>query len=361
MNNNNRYLALDAFRGITIALMILVNTPGTWSHVFSPLLHADWHGVTPTDLIFPFFLFIIGSALYFAFSKSNFEFSPLAVAKIIKRSAIIFLIGLGLNVYSQAADMENLRVMGVLQRLGIAYGIGAVLVLLLTWRQLIIACVAILMSYWLLMTMGSNAPYSLEHNVVRSFDLVVLGENHLWQGKGIAFDPEGLLSTLPAIVNVLTGFLATMLLAHAPSKIDSIKRLSLFGAMLIVISLLWNVVMPINKSLWTSSYVVFSTGCAFFVLAFFIWLVDIKAQLKLVDPLLVYGSNPLFIYVLSWLWVATYQFIAIGNITLYQYLYEQLAVFLVPKVASFAFAFIHVAIFWFISNVLYRRSIFIKV
>lgn len=361
MNNNNRYLALDAFRGITIALMILVNTPGTWSHVFAPLLHADWHGVTPTDLIFPFFLFIIGSALYFAFSKSNFEYSTAALQKIIKRGAIIFVIGLGLNLYSQAGDLENLRIMGVLQRLGIAYVIGAVMVLLLTWRQLIIASVVVLVGYWLIMISASSDPYSLEHNVVRAIDLAVLGGNHLWQGKGMPFDPEGILSTLPAVVNVTAGFLATKLLAHSPSKLASVKRLSFWGGALIVVSLLWNIAMPINKSLWTSSYVLFSTGCAFFVLALFIWLVDINQQVKLVDPLLVYGSNPLFIYVFSWVWVATYQFIPVGDGSFYQYLYELLAGVMAPKIASLAFALLHVALFWLISNELYRRKIFIKV
>ena len=273
---------------------------------------------------------------------------------------IIFLLGLGLNLYSQAGNIEELRFLGVLQRLGIAYGIGAVLVLLLNTRQLIIASAVILFGYWgILVT--SDSPYSLSDNVVRQLDISVLGAAHLWQGKGIPFDPEGLLSNLPAIVNVLFGFLATKLLTNSLNQINSIKTLCIYGSGLIAVSLLWSLWMPINKSLWTSSYVVFSCGCAFFVLAFFIWLVDVKEQKSLVSPLLVYGTNPLFIYVLSWIWVATYSFIEIGDSTLYVYLYELLASFLPLKVASFSFAFAHVALFWLISKVLYERNIIIKV
>lgn len=357
----NRYIALDAFRGITIALMILVNTPGSWSAVYAPLLHADWHGVTPTDLIFPFFLFIIGSALYFAFSKTNFEVSSSALNKILKRTVIIFALGLALNAYSHSGPLSDLRIMGVLQRLGIAYGVAAVMVLLLSSRQLLWCGGALLLGYWGIMLLGAEQPYSLHHNIVREVDIAVLGATHLWQGKGLAFDPEGLLSTIPAVVNVLVGFGATKVLAGCADKVAAIKKLLLGAIVLIAIALLWDQWMPINKSLWTSSYVLFSSGCALVVLSFFIWLVDMCQQLKLVDPLLVYGTNPMFIYVLSWIWTATYSFIDMGDITAYAYLYNLFALVMPAKLASFSFALFHVILFWFISSLLYKRNIIIKV
>ena len=361
MSASNRYLALDAFRGITIALMILVNTPGSWSHVYAPFLHADWHCVTPTDLIFPFFLFIIGSALYFAFSRTNFQYSHNALIKVIKRTTIIFGLGLALNAYGYSGSFDEFRVMGVLQRLGIAYGIAALMVLLLSSRQLIVASITILIGYWALLNTATGDVYSLQDNLVRQLDVSLLGASHLWQGKGMAFDPEGLLSTLPAIVNVLIGFEATRMLSATENKISSIKKLLIAATLLIVSSLIWDLWLPINKSLWTSSYVLFSSGCALIVLAFFIWLVDIKQRLTLVDPLLVYGTNPMFIYVLSWVWATTYYLINIGDITLYQYLYQSLTLILPAKLASLVFALAHVALFWFISNMLYKRNIVIKV
>ncbi|MDP2559529.1 acyltransferase family protein [Psychrobium sp. 1_MG-2023] len=361
--SNTRYIALDAFRGLTIALMILVNTPGSWSHVYAPFLHADWHGATPTDLIFPFFLFIIGSALYFAFSKTNFTYSQDAAKKILKRTAIIFGLGLALNAYGHTGPITELRLMGVLQRLGIAYGIAALMVLTLNSRQLIIASVSILLGYWGILHLPSASDvYSLEGNLIRQFDIAVMGANHLWQGKGLPFDPEGLLSTIPAIVNVLIGFEATRVLSNTPNKMSSINKLVLGAVGLILISLAWHQVMPINKSLWTSSYVLFSSGCALIVLAFFIWLVDIKQQLRLVDPLLVYGTNPMFIYVLSWLWATTYFLIFINpELTLYTYMFDCIALVMPEKLASFTFAFAHVVLFWLISNILYKRNIIIKV
>ena len=362
MGSNTRYLALDAFRGITIALMILVNTPGSWSNVYSPLLHADWHGATPTDLIFPFFLFIIGSALYFSFAKSGYQYSHAAAGKIIKRSAVIFGLGLALNAYGHNGGLDELRMMGVLQRLGIAYGVASLLILLLSLRLLVISSGIILIGYWGILQLGNGDAYSLTDNVVRQVDLAVLGASHLWQGKGLAFDPEGLLSTLPAVVNVLIGFLATQYLLNTSSKLESIKGLILMGGGLIGVSLAWDFVLPINKSLWTSSYVLFSSGAALVVLASFIWLVDIKAQLKLVDPLLVYGTNPMFIYVLSWLWATTYYLINVANdVVLYDYLYLTIAQWMPAKMASLVFALLHVALFWLISNILYKRNIIIKV
>jgi len=356
-----RYLALDAFRGITIALMILVNTPGTWSHVYAPLLHADWHGATPTDLVFPFFLFIIGSAMFFSFKKSDFAATPEQFIRIIKRGFIMLFIGFLLNVIPFNTPIEEWRIMGVLQRIGIAYAIAASLVLLLNRRGVFIVSAIILFAYWGLLLSVGEAGLTIEGNIIRQFDLATLGANHMYNMRGVSFDPEGLLSTIPAVVNMLLGFELTRYLTSIKDKNSSVIKLILIGGIAIGFGALWSLILPINKSLWTSSYVIYTTGFACLLLAAFVWLIDIKGQEKLVSPLLVYGTNPLFVYVLSFLFVTVYLNIAVGDNTLYGWLYEQFKLIAEPTLASFLFAFSHVALFWFVSLKLYQRKIFIKI
>ena len=356
-----RYLALDAFRGITIALMILVNTPGTWAHVYAPLLHADWHGATPTDLVFPFFLFIIGSAMFFSFKKSDFAANPEQFLRIVKRGFIMFFIGFMLNIIPFNNPMEEWRIMGVLQRIGIAYVLAACLVLLLNRRGIFIASVIILVAYWALLMSVGDAGLTIEGNIIREFDLAVLGANHMYTMRGVSFDPEGLLSTIPAVVNMLLGFELTRYLTSIKDKNSSVLKLIIIGGLAIGFSILWNQVLPINKSLWTSSYVIYSTGFACLLLAFFVWLIDIKAQKNLVSPLLVYGTNPLFVYVLSFLFVTAYLNVPVGDSSFYRWLYEQFKLIAEPTLASFLFAFSHVVLFWFVSLKLYQRKLFIKI
>lgn len=188
---STRYYALDALRGLTIAMMILVNTAGSWSHIYAPLEHADWNGFTPTDLVFPFFLFVVGSAMFFSFSKINFTWSTEQGLKILRRTTIIFVIGLIFNAVLMENTLADIRIMGVLQRIALAYAAAAVLVLLVSRTTIYIIAAAILLGYWALMVMaGGNDPYGLESNIVTHFDVAVLGANHLWLGKGIPFDPE---------------------------------------------------------------------------------------------------------------------------------------------------------------------------
>lgn len=356
-----RYLALDAFRGITIALMILVNTPGSWSHVYAPLLHADWHGCTPTDLVFPFFLFIIGSAMFFSFKKSDFSATPEQFTKIIKRGFILFFIGLMLNVIPFNTSIEELRIMGVLQRIGIAYVIAAVLVLLLNRRGVFIVSTLTLLVYWgLLLSAGDNS-LTIEGNIIRQFDLAILGKNHMYTMRGVSFDPEGLLSTVPAVVNMLLGFELTRYLTSIKDKKSSVIKLIIIGGISLGFGALWGLVLPINKYLWTSSYAIYTTGFACLLLAVFVWVIDVKGQKKLVVPLLVYGSNPLFVFILSFLFVTVYLNTPVGSSSLYFWFYQQYTLFFDPIFASFLFAFSHVVLFWFVSLQLYQRKIFIKI
>jgi predicted acyltransferase len=359
-----RYYALDALRGLTIAMMILVNTAGSWEHIYAPLEHADWNGFTPTDLVFPFFLFVVGSAMFFSFSKTGFAWSNAQGIKILRRTAIIFVIGLIFNAVLMQNALIDIRIMGVLQRIALAYAIAAVLVLCVSRTAIYIISVAILLGYWAMLVLGGGADtYGLQTNLVTHFDAYVLGPQHLWMGKGVPFDPEGLLSTLPSIVNVLIGFEVTRYITSQQDKFRSVLILIGVGSAALIVGLVWNIWMPINKSLWTSSFVVYTAGYFMILLAFFIWLIDVKGWDSIAKPLFVYGANPLFIYVLAAFWAHAYGLIPVageaGN--LYQAMYLALAKFMDPLNASLAFALIHVGLFWLISLFLYKKKIFIKV
>ena len=359
-----RYYALDALRGLTIAMMILVNTAGSWEHIYAPLEHADWNGFTPTDLVFPFFLFVVGSAMFFSFSKTGFEWSNAQGIKILRRTAIIFIIGLIFNAVLMQNALIDIRIMGVLQRIALAYAIAAVLVLCASRTAIYIISVAILLGYWAMLYLGGGTDtYGLQTNLVTHFDAYVLGPKHLWMGKGIPFDPEGLLSTLPSIVNVLIGFEVTRHITSQQDKFRSVWMLMGVGCAALVLGLVWNIWMPINKSLWTSSFVVYTAGYFMIILALFIWLIDVKGLDSAAKPLYIYGANPLFIYVLSAFWAHAYGLIPVageaGN--LYAAMYLALAKFMDPLNASLAFALIHVLLFWLISLFLYKKKIFIKV
>lgn len=357
----SRSIALDALRGLTVAAMILVNTPGTWQHIYTPLAHASWHGLTPTDLIFPFFLFIVGSAMFFSMGQA--QVSKELLLKVGRRTLSIFAIGLALALFANGG-FESLRIMGVLQRIGLAYGIAS-LILLFVPKAGINAIIALIaLGYWaLLLAFGGQDPYGLEHNLVRAVDIALLSEAHMYHVQGLAFDPEGLLSTLPSLINVLLGYQATKLLRQHPDLSLGALALLKLGLALVVIGGLWSWLLPINKSLWTSSYAVFSSGIAILTLAIFIWVIDVKGKLWLAKPLTIYGMNPLFIYALSWVWAVSYYKIDMGQGTdLYTWLYLQLKAQLHdPYLASLSFAVIHVAFFWLIAYELFRRKIFIRI
>ena len=364
-----RLKSLDVFRGMTIAGMILVNTPGSWSHVYSPLLHADWHGCSPTDLVFPFFLFIAGVSSWFSFSKFDHQFSKAAASKILKRAAIIFFIGLLLNWFPfYHKNIADLRIMGVLQRIGLAYGFGVLACLYFkNAKQLIGFGIFVLLAYWAMLWLGSADPYSLEHSLVRKIDLFILGDSHVWHGKGIAFDPEGLLSTLPAIGTVIIGYLVGGLIQSAENYKIAVQKMIIAGFALTAIGWIWGLVFPINKSLWTSSYVLYTGGIAMILLAIFLWIIDVKKKQKWAFPFVVFGSNSIFVFVLSGLWVKTYFRIkhlgSDGEIkNAYHYIYSE---WFEPAFGamngSLFFAIAHITVFWLILLWMYKRKIFIKV
>ncbi|MCK3683114.1 DUF5009 domain-containing protein [Maribellus sp. YY47] len=369
MKTANRYLALDVLRGLTIVAMITVNNPGSWSHIYAPFKHSAWHGCTPTDLVFPFFLFVVGVSMFFSFSKYGNVLNRESFIRLAKRTILIFAIGLFLNSFPQwAKDFSKLRILGVLQRIAIVYGIASLIVLSVrkTWLPYISA--AILLLYWgILAYFGSDDPYSLNGNATVAFDRMILGENHMYKGFGIPFEPEGLLSTIPAIVTALLGYMAgAMIKEMEKQKIP--QRLLVGGIAAIAAGFIWGLFFPINKPLWTSSYVLYSAGWASVVLAALIWIIDIKLYKKWTSFFVVFGMNPLFIFALSGLWAITISRIirfhnGEGEMTngyswLYHHIFEPIAG---PLNGSLLFAVAHVCLFWLIGWILYRKKIFIKV
>ena len=357
-----RQISLDIFRGLTLAAMLLVNNPGTWSAVYPPLLHAEWHGLTPTDLVYPFFMFIVGAALFH--SMKNVPAGVIPWAKIVKRTVLLFLIGVGLNVFPFTAPLTEWRIMGVLQRIALCYGVAAVLVCVLDKKQLLVLSAIILIGYWLILLIVQD-PFSLESNLVRQWDLVLLGSSHLYQGYGVAFEPEGMLSCLPAVVSVLAGYFTSDMLEHKPTASAKVKGLFVWGLSALAAALIWQFWFPINKPLWTSTYVLITSAFAWFSLAAIIYIHDIRNISKGFQWLLVYGSNPLFIYVLSILFSRTISLISWTNesgnaVTLKNAIYTFFNGFLSPINASLLFAVVVVGIFYLVSAWLYKRKIFIK-
>ena len=305
--------------------------------------------------------------MVFAFRKYQYSLTNEALHSITRRVVLLFLLGLFLNWFGFWDNFSGLRIMGVLQRIGLAYGLAALLVLTCSHRQLYLFAVVVLLGYWLLLYLGGGAqPYALEHNLVRQLDLAFLGEAHMWRSNGVAFDPEGLLSTLPAVITVLSGYLATNYLLQTERRI-AMRNLLTCGVLLIAVAEFWDPLFPINKSLWTSSYVLFTTGICLLTLVLLIWLIDILQWSWLAVPLQIYGLNPLFVYALSWM-LARLTAVTIilphgqgGQISSYDWFYQQLAGIFAPMNASLLFAILHVLLFWMISLYLYRKNIVIKI
>lgn len=359
-----RLMSLDVFRGMTVAFMIIVNTPGTWSHVYAPLRHASWHGCTPTDLVFPSFLFISGVAMFYSLRKFNFEFSGQSLFRILRRVLLIFAAGLFLNIFPHFdRDYNTLRIMGVLQRIALAWGLGAVLVLLIRRNYIWIATAVILFGYWALMHfMGGSDPYSLEGNYARTIDIAFFGENHLYKGFGIPFDPEGLLSTLPATATVLLGFMAGGLISSNGTKWKTPGWLTITGALLIGAGLLWGQYFPINKPIWTSSYVLYAGGIGMIILAILFIIVDMWNLRGWTGFFNTFGTNALFTYLLAGIWTKTMLAVKIGEGSLYNWIFNHICspLFEEQKLASLLFAIIQVMIIWAFGYILYRKKIVIR-
>lgn len=322
---NKRLLAIDVMRGMTIFFMIIVNTPGSWEYVFTPLRHAPWNGCTPTDLVFPFFVFIVGVSVSFSFRNLIDTDRSVWVRKILKRTALIFLIGLFLNWFPFIGkSIGDLRVFGVLQRIALAYGLGAFIIIYVKERWLPLVFAIILLGYWaILWTTGSADPLSLEGNAVRALDLWFVGEMHIYGGYGIPFDPEGLLSSLPAAGTVLFGYFVGRRIQLAATPLLKIKKILPLGIGGIVIGVCWHFLgFPINKPLWSGSYVLYAGGLATLLLALLLWCIDEKGWKKWSYIFRVFGLNPLVSYALSGLVIKSLSYVHIGGQPFYGWIYE---------------------------------------
>lgn len=359
-----RLMSLDVFRGMTVVFMIIVNTPGTWNHVYAPLRHASWHGCTPTDLVFPSFLFISGVAMWYSLRKFNFEFSGPALFRVLRRVALIFAVGLFLNIFPRfVRDYDTLRIMGVLQRIALAWGLGAVIVLAIKKNYIWIATAVILLGYWaLIYFMGGSDPYSLEGNYARTVDLAIFGENHLYKGFGVPFDPEGLLSTLPATATVLLGFMTGGLITSKGNSWKTVGWLSFVGVVLIGAGLLWGEYFPINKPIWTSSYVLYAGGIGMVILALLFTIVDIWNLKGWTGFFNTFGTNALFTYVLAGMLTKTLLVIKVGEVSLYNWIFTHICspLFREQKLASLLFPLILVTVIWALGYILYRKKIIIR-
>lgn len=309
--SQQRYYSLDVFRGATVALMILVNNPGSWGHIFSPLAHASWHGCTPTDLVFPFFLFAVGNALSFVMPKMQNEHDGYFWKKVFKRTLLIFLIGLFLNwspfvKWSDGAlvfkTWENVRILGVLQRIALCYFFASVIIYYGKTKIAFLIGMLILIGYWVanFLLGAPGHPYSLSGFFGTDIDISLLGVTHIYKGEGVPFDPEGLVSTFPAIVQVILGYLVGEYIQVKGKNYEMLAQLLISGIILVLAGYIWDFSFPINKKIWTSSYVLYTAGLATITLSTLIYLLEFKnakgAWSKFFD---VFGKNPLFIFFMS--------------------------------------------------------------
>ncbi len=376
-----RLKSLDVFRGIAIASMILVNNPGSWKQVYPPLDHAEWHGCTPTDLVFPFFLFIVGCAMSFSLSKYTETATKIETNiywRIARRAAILFVLGLLLNTSSIALDvllnnapLENfgkIRIMGVLQRIGLAYAISAIAILNLSPRNQRLLAVATLFGYWAALTVFAVGGYTTsaltpEGNLGGYVDRLILGSQHLY--KGGPFDPEGLFSTLPAIVTVLIGYFTGEWLRVQPIKTRTSINLAIGGLSCLVIGHLWGFSFPINKQLWTSSYVIFTAGWALLLLAACYETIEVRGW-KWGKPFEIMGLNAIFVFVASGIVVRILLRTRIGSgetaPNTYTWIYKNWFLpWAGPLNGSLAFALTTVLFWWLILYGMYRRGWAIKI
>ena len=397
----NRLLSLDVFRGITIAGMVLVNNPGTWSAIYPPLEHAEWNGWTPTDLIFPFFVFIVGVTTHLSITsrRARGDSDAMLVRQIFRRGLIIYLLGFGMALFPfyqwgtidgmpnpSILDRivyrwEHVRIMGVLARIGIVYICAGLITLKTNLKEQVLIIALLLYGYWFAMTLipvtgtfngvpgtyiGALLLNNPSETLAAHLDRAILGMNHIWSGS-VTFDPEGPFSTIPAIGTAMLGFLTGRWIGQNRPLIDKIAALFAVGCLGMVVGMMWNWVFPINKNLWTSSYVVFTAGMACVALATIMWIVDWVHVKWWTKPFVIYGMNPIVAFVGSGvlarciytLWKVQYQGKEISaEAAIYKSVFEP---FLAPKNASLAMAIVTV-LFWFgILTVMYRRKIFLKV
>ncbi|MDR1368947.1 MAG: heparan-alpha-glucosaminide N-acetyltransferase domain-containing protein [Dysgonamonadaceae bacterium] len=382
---NQRLLALDILRGITISGMILVNNPGSWGSIYAPFRHASWNGLTPTDLVFPFFMFIMGISTYISLRKYNFEWTSGTIRKIVKRTVVIFAIGLGIAWFSlfcrtwnelsgnelsfgsrlaqSVWTFDKIRILGVLQRLALSYGAAAIIALFVKHKHIPWLIASLLAGYFLILLFGNGFERD-ETNILSIVDRAVLGLNHMYMDNGV--EPEGLLSTIPSIAHVLIGFCCGKLLVEVQDVREKLLRLFLIGVVLSFLGFLLDYGCPINKKIWSPTFVLTTCGLASSFLALLIWIIDVKGSKKWSRFFESFGVNPLFMYMMATLLSILSGNIRIphgeGTISLHGYCYgELLKPLFGDYLGSLIFAILFVTLVWIIGFGLYKKKIYIKI
>jgi len=368
-----RFLALDVFRGMTICLMIIVNTPGNGPTTFAPLEHAHWNGFTPTDLVFPSFMFAVGNAMSFVMRRWNEMNTSAVLGKIFKRTLIIFLCGYLLYwfpffVYNDQhhlvlSPIGNTRIFGVLQRIALAYCFASLMLYFLGTRATVIITGIILILYWpVMMYFGTGAdPLDVHTNAVLRLDKWLIGENHLYGGEGFPFDPEGLLSTFPSVGNIVGGYMVGKYVQKYGKTYEGLAKLFMAGFILFVIAFWWNYGFPINKKLWTSSFVLHTVGLDCMLLACIMYYVDFLNRRTGTYFFEVFGKNPLFIYLLSEVFVTILYMININDTSLYNWLYQNIFAYSGAYIGSLLFAVAVMLFCWVCGYFMDKRKIYVRV
>lgn len=394
IKKSNRILAIDILRGITIAGMILVNNPGSWSHILTPLGHAEWNGMTPTDLVFPFFMFIMGVCIFISLLKFDFKCDRSTVIKIIRRTILIYLVGVAIGWFARFCyrwnnplenaglldqiwymvwSFEKMRISGVLARLAICYGVASLVAITVRHRYIPYIVVTLLVGYCVILFVGNGFAYD-ETNILSIVDRAILTDAHMYHDNGI--DPEGLLSTIPAVAHTLLGFLVGRLLfskrTHVVSTdtktdllITKIIPLFVVGTILTFSGFLLSYGCPLNKKVWSPTYVFVACGLAATLLALLIYIIDVKEHRRWCRFFEVFGVNPLFLYVLSDFFAIVFGAFSFKfggeDTTIIGFFYNEL---LQPVFGdnggSLAYALLFVLLNWCVGYQLYKRRIYIK-
>ncbi len=416
---NQRFYSLDVFRGATVCLMILVNNPGSWGHIYAPLEHAPWHGLTPTDLVFPFFLFAVGNAMSFVMPRLEAAGDAVFWKKVVKRTAIIFLIGLFLNWWPFVTEVNRLaegatefhketifksftwldyskdkagnivetikgvRIFGVLQRIALCYFFASVIIYYFKARKAFYVGAVLLLVYWVLCYAGNTVdPFSLKGWFGTGIDKSILGESHMYKGEGIPFDPEGLMSTMSAIVQVIFGYLVGDYIqkkSKVPEQPVSIEKnnlsstgmypmltgLFVIGIALLVTGFCWDMVFPINKKIWTSSYTIYTTGLAIITIATMIYMIEVNnirgGLARFFD---VFGKNALFVFALSAFLPKGLALIKLGDgVNPWNWLYKKVLIHIpgAKENGSLAYALCVITFMWAICYWMDKKKIYVKV
>jgi len=382
---NQRFYSLDVFRGATVCLMILVNNPGSWGSIYDPLEHAPWHGLTPTDLVFPFFLFAVGNAMAFVMPRLEQGGDAVFWKKVATRSLLIFAVGLFLTWWpfvkwsgdhlvfkpweftDDKGQPQGVRLLGVLPRIALCYFFAAIIVYYLKLRKAFYLGLLILILYWMLSYfLGDPAdPYSMKGWFGNAVDNALLGEAHMYKGEGMPFDPEGIMSTLPAIVQVIFGYMVGNYIQQKGKTYEMVTGLFAAGVGLLLAGFCWDMVFPINKKIWTSSYVVYTSGLAMITIATMIYMIEFKnikgGLARFFD---VFGKNALFVFALSAFLPKGFALIRLGDgVNPWNWLYKKVLIHIpgAKENGSLLYAIAVILFMWAICYWMDKKKIYVKV